>query len=473
MADEVGDGGLGVGGNGAIVLEAGGGGGNRVGKIVVHLVQGAVDEGHGLLAGNIALGVELAVGALRNAQLLGHADGLVGFLGVGVGALGHVGEVGGDGVILVLVLQEGAVEHQHKVAAGDVGSGSVLAVGALGNALIGEEVHGIGSPGVGGAHIRELSGLGLLLDIEHDGALVLVVAGSIVGVVVEGHFAVETGARHEDHIVQIELGAGGLGVELVRAEHFAALEHTGEVIEQLAGGGSERRERHIAESSIGIGLVGIGDVIGNGVGAVAKAHTIGGDSGGLLVEVNTNNTAGMFTGGAVGSEGNGHRCLGLHRSAGHIGDSIQIIVFAGAHIVGFKLHVVCHAAAILAGFEAAILGIGRVNVKGHVRQIAGKRTVITLCCCPEGLKVILIKGDRSIVVGAISNITSHIARGQIQNTRGNQAAIRCINIIGAVLGTTLRRRKIDISAQRGKALVVERADRIEHSAQFIRHGVRR
>src|SRR5699024_9809351 len=130
--------------------------------------------------------------------------------------------------------------------------------------------------------IRELSGLGLLLDVEHDGALVLIATGSIISIIVQSYFAVETGTGHEDHVVQIEILTVAIIIELIGAEHLAAIQHTGEVIEQLTGGGSERREGHIVQSIASVSLVGISNVVSDGIGAIAKLHAIRGDGGALL-----------------------------------------------------------------------------------------------------------------------------------------------------------------------------------------------
>src|SRR5699024_2929630 len=143
------------------------------------------------------------------AEVLGHADGLVGLLGVGGGTLDHVGEVRGHIVVLVILFQEGAVQHQHKVAAGDVALGIVLAVGAFGDLFVVQEVHGVGSPAVGGSsHVGEHGGLGLLGYLKGNLALIGVLAIDIIAGILDAHFAIEAGARHKGNLVQIHLRAG-------------------------------------------------------------------------------------------------------------------------------------------------------------------------------------------------------------------------------------------------------------------------
>src|SRR5699024_6987002 len=106
----------------------------------------------------------------------------------------------------------------------------------------------------------------------------------------------------KDHVVQVELSAGGIGIELIGVGNQGALEHTGELIEELAGGGSDGGEGHIAEGRISICLVGIGNDVRNGVGAVAEAHAVGSDGGGFSVKVNGNRTSNGLPSGAVSSE---------------------------------------------------------------------------------------------------------------------------------------------------------------------------
>ena len=373
---------LGVGGGAAAVGEAVEVGGRSGGDAAAGAAEGAVEEDHGVLAGEGRGGVEApVVGALGDAQGLGHGDGL-GVVAVGGHVLEAVGGVGAE--------VEGPVEHQHEVAPGDIEGGTVGGgAGAGGDTAVIEEVHRGGGPAVA-AHVGKTGGLGGGGDgdVHPAGEAVVLAVGTGVG---DGDGAVVGGLGDEgDGGDGAAAGGGGEGDG--GAHQAAVFGGVGVAVVELAGGGGGQLELHGGEGARAPGGAGVDKVKGG------EGHRGGGggvaDDGGLLGGgIGDDHGAGDAVAvGAPAGEGNLHVAgLALLGDKGHV-----VQPGAGGAVVGGAAGDLLLAALVVLVVEGAPGGAGQGEAD-IVQTVLGEVLAVVV-------EIAVVKGDGGARGGGVGDV---------------------------------------------------------------------